>query len=809
MFLNGRHLARHSSGYLGFDIRLDNVVPGLLQTGQTQPQARAEALGEAEGEVEDQGQDRAAAAAAAAPGPNVLAVRVDASFGSGHWYEGGGILRPVHLVHTAATLRFATDGLVAQSTASTLTAASATVVPSAELVSDAAATAVVRYTLVDQATGATVSSAATAATAVAGTGAPSTVAGAQLTVRAPRLWSVHRPALYTLVATLLVVRGGASVAVDTLNVSFGLRTIDWAAPGGGFALNGAPLHLRGFSHHGDFGGVGGAVPDRVNLFRANALRSVGGNIWRTSHNPYRPALYDILDAVGVLCWDENRDFARPYAADMEALVRRDRNHPSVVIWSAGNEAELYSNGLANQTMSLFRTAAKKWDTSRPFSANQNTYYGTGTALNETINNMARFLDVEGYSHGSIASAGAAAVHRTFPDRPVVSGECCSCEMQRGEDFPTATVLYPSSLEQAQCMVSCTQRIDPNWRGHPSPTQGVIAGSVGVWTLFDYAGEPGHSASSREFRVSSSFGQFDYAGFPKSAAFWYRALWLAAVPEADPGRPPLPASHVVRISQAWNCPPQNRSVAPASLAVQVFSDLPEIELFLDGKSIGIAVCTPGSFAGFDAVPYTRGNLTAVGRAKPGGSVLAHHTELPAGPPAAVELAIDVPSAATGTGSALLLDGHDAGLVRATVRDAQGRVVSCSGPAAGAPVITFAVTSGPGRVVGVHNGDAASHEPQYSAVRRAYHGLARAVVKVTADVASGSPGDLALLASDIELDPTSPLTQLAPAAGPIVVTATSPGLEPGLVRIPVSADAAKHGVRATAAAAAAQRSALRFE
>ena len=87
-----------------------------------------------------------------------------------------------------------------------------------------------------------------------------------------------------------------------------------------------------------FGGpAGAAVPDRVDLFRANALRWAGGNIWRTSHNPYRPGLYSILDAVGVLCWDENRDFARPYAEDMEALVRRDRNHPSVVIWSAGNE----------------------------------------------------------------------------------------------------------------------------------------------------------------------------------------------------------------------------------------------------------------------------------------------------------------------------------------------------------------------------------------------------------------------------------------------------------------------------------------
>ena len=122
-------------------------------------------------------------------------------------------------------------------------------------------------------------------------------------------------------------------------------SIDWSAHG--FKLNGALLHIRGFSHHSDFGAVGGAVPDRVNLFRANALRSVGGNTWRTSHNPYRPALYDIMDATGILVWDENRDFNQMNIKDMEALVRRDRNHPSVVIWSACNEVECYVTGDAN------------------------------------------------------------------------------------------------------------------------------------------------------------------------------------------------------------------------------------------------------------------------------------------------------------------------------------------------------------------------------------------------------------------------------------------------------------------------------
>ena len=160
--------------------------------------------------------------------------------------------------------------------------------------------------------------------------------------------------------------------------------------GGGFALNGQPLQLRGFSHHTDFGGVGVAVPDRINLFRANALRSVGGNIWRTSHNPYRTAVYDILDATGILCWDENREFTQRNGDDMEALVRRDRNHPSVIVYSACNEVECVVSGGASETGKLMRSATKRWDTTRPFSAN------TWFTSNDTVSNLAPYLDVEGF-----------------------------------------------------------------------------------------------------------------------------------------------------------------------------------------------------------------------------------------------------------------------------------------------------------------------------------------------------------------------------------------------------------------------------
>ena len=161
---------------------------------------------------------------------------------------------------------------------------------------------------------------------------------------------------------------------------------------------------------------------------------------------------------------------------------------------------------------------------------------------------------------------------------------------------------------------------------------------------------------------------------------------------------------------------------------------------------------------------------------------------------------MPSAATRTGTALLLDGHDAGLVRATIRDAAGRVVPNADNA-----VTFTVNSGPGKILGVHNGDAKSHEPQAAMVRRAYHGLVRAVIKVTVDSASASPAELELLATEIDTVSKNgrdtvlvyPRTNHSNKDG-IVVSATSPGLKSGKVTIPVSTDSSTHSVLAVASA-----------
>ena len=242
-----------------------------------------------------------------------------------------------------------------------------------------------------------------------------------------------------------------------------------------------------------------------------------------------------------------------------------------------------------------------------------------------------------------------------------------------------------------------------------------------------SGEPfGHEWPN----VASSFGSFDVAGFPKSAAWWYQAL--DGIAESDAGRPPMPKSHTTRIVQENLAPPppgpdppaRRRSTSPTAsfdntnLSINVYTDSSGVELFLNGKSFG-KQSVPRYMYGSFSVPFAPGNLTAVGISVSGEHESTHSIFTP-GAAVGIVLSIDVPSARPGTGSALVLDGQDVGLLRASVVDAAGRVV----PSATHNVtsnVTFTVKSGPGRILGVGNGNPTNHEPNQAAWRSASHGL----------------------------------------------------------------------------------------
>lgn len=228
-------------------------------------------------------------------------------------------------------------------------------------------------------------------------------------------------------------------------------------------------------------------------------------------------------------------------------------------------------------------------------------------------------------------------------------------------------------------------------------------------------------------------------------------------------------------------------------IQVYSDAPKVELFSNGHSQGVVDRSRYMWAEWDSVPYEAGNLTAVALSE-AGEPLASHSVITAGVPSALVLSVDAPSPLTGTGTKLLLDGQDTALIRATVVDADGHTVPLS-----TNNVTFEIVSGPGRVLGVGNGDPTNHEPNQATWRSAFHGLVRGVVQVTLDASSPSSERAELLAMDIDggvrtqiLDPHS-----TSAPTTIVVRASSLGLQSAELTINLSVDSEQDGVLAVAA------------
>ncbi len=318
-------------------------------------------------------------------------------------------------------------------------------------------------------------------------------------------------------------------------------------------------------------------------------------------------------------------------------------------------------------------------------------------------------------------------------------------------------------------------------------------------------------------MSSSFGSYDLAGFPKAAVWWYRSWWLGNVSALDAGRPPLPpttTAFFVHIVEAWQ--PANSNSSGGTRTINVYSNAPFVRLSLNGAPVAggsgnatVRAMPQFGYVRYSGLVYVAGKLVAEAlgdAAGASGSALAVHTRASWGAPAALVLSLDAPSPATGTGGALFLDGGDAALVRATVVDAAG--VTCQ-DASGLRV-TFSVTGGPGAVWGTGNGDPANQEPNHAPSRLTYHGLVRAVVKVTqASAVAGAWGSaeeagaaLALLGA-VNVDAgrggsSAVVAGVAPGAEPaILVSASAEGLAGAQLSIPTSVGASS-AVLATAAA-----------
>lgn len=299
-------------------------------------------------------------------------------------------------------------------------------------------------------------------------------------------------------------------------------------------------------------------------------------------------------------------------------------------------------------------------------------------------------------------------------------------------------------------------------------------------------------------ISSSHGQLDICGFPKAAQYWYRSQWLSAVNASDPGRPPIaaPAAAVtVHIAERWQAP-----VAPnTTRIVHVYTSAPFASLLLNGAPVagGEAIPVPQFGWALFNISYAPGTVTAQALAADKSTVVATHSRTTWGPAVGIKLSIDAPSVDTATGTAVYADGSDVALIRATLVDSQGNQVMD----ASATNVTFSVASGPGLIVGCGNGDPANHEPNQAPWHTSYHGLVRAIVRVTVDAAT----PVAVRARRLQIDvdagkgPRSssilPVGQAPPSS--ITVSASAPGLPTATIAIPLSVDTADSPLQVAAA------------
>jgi len=630
-----------------------------------------------------------ATAAAECGGRNVLVVRCDASQDEGWWYEGGGIYRHVRLVKTDP-VHVGHWGVFASTPEVKPGGAKIRIGTTVRNDGSEAKDCVLVSTVMDPA-GREVGRAETRRRIAAGS---ATELVQSLRVANPVLWSLDTPALY---AVRTMVRAGDAEA-DSLETPFGIRTIRFDAAKG-FFLNGKPVKIQGTCNHQDFAGVGVALPDRLNWYKIERLKKWGVNGYRCSHHPPSPAILDACDRVGMLVMDENRHLgdSAGILAQVESMVRRDRNHPSIVIWSTCNEEGHQGTELARRQGAAIRDVIRRWDGTRPVTSamNQRQMWGKGLSLVEDV--QGTNYNPEGYDE----------FHQSHPGMPMVSTESHSTTTTRGIYWTDTTAGFCSNYND-----------HTQYCWWMAATRPFVSGTF-VWTGFDYRGEP----SPYDWPcISSHFGFLDTCGFPKDDAWYYKAWW---------GKSPS-----VHAFPHWN-PDGKEPGKPVN--VRCYANTEEVELLVNGASAGRKKVDALSRVDWD-VPYAPGSLVVKGFVK-GAEVTSEITET-TGAPAAVRLVPDR--------SVLNADNEDVSVIRVEIVDARGRVV----PTADNEV-SFSVT-GPGRIIGVGNGNPSSHEPDRATKRKAFNGLCLVLVQATRN-----PGAVMLTAASRGIAPAIVALTMAPA------------------------------------------------
>jgi beta-galactosidase len=669
---------------------------------------------------------------------NVIAIRLDNPTNSSRWYPGGGIYRNVWLVKTEP-VHVAHWGTYV--TTPEVNPESATVKIQVKLDNDTdtdAAVTVKNEIFELDANGAKGKSVASLATdGVKIPALQSQTTEGQIIFKNPKLWSIEKPQRYVVVTTL--VQNGKSV--DSYETPFGIRTIKFTADSG-FLLNGQRVPLNGVCDHHDLGALGAAINARALERQIQILKEMGGNAIRTSHNPPAPELLDVCDRLGMVVMDESFDcwkrgktkndyhllFDDWHEKDWRAELRRDRNHPSIVIWSIGNEIGEQGNPAQHWIAAELTRIAHEEDPTRPTSAACNN-------IQAGYNGFQTNVDVFGYNYKPTQYGR---VHDANPGLAVYGSETASCISSRGEYF------FPVSTNKtdgkADFQMSSYDLYAPRWATTPDTEfKGqdefpFVAGEF-VWTGFDYLGEPtpyngdlsnliNYTDPAEKARAekelqeigkirtpsrSSYFGIIDLAGFKKDRFYLYQARW----------RPDLPMAHIL---PHWNWPDRIGQVTP----VHVYTSGDSAELFLNGQSLGLKKKGQYEYRlEWNDVVYQPGELKMV--AYKNGKKWATDVMKTTGLATKLTLQADRDK--------IRADGQDLSYITVTVVDKNGLLVPRS-----KNHIQFQI-EGPGEIVATDNGDATSFEPFQAPERNAFNGLALVIVRAK----PGQPGTITLTAT----------------------------------------------------------------
>ena len=706
---------------------------------------------------------------------NVLAIRLDNPGDSSRWYPGAGIYRnvwltktsPVHVAHWGTYL-----------TTPEVSDTSAKVALKVSLENQTAAESLVSVQTDLLFGGQTVATMDCGTVRIPANGHASVTGSSSLT--SPKLWSCDTPHLYTAVTT--VFSNGA--IVDRYETPFGIRSIKFTADNG-FLLNGKRVQLKGVCNHHDLGSLGAAFNTRAAERQLQMLKEMGFNALRTSHNPPAPELLDLCDRMGILVMDESFDCWKNgktggdyhtlwddwHEKDLRAEYRRDRNHPSIIFWSIGNElVELRDTVHGPAIAAELTKIAEEEDPTRPTVIGSNIGEASYNGIQKAVGVMGQNYEFGEYDK----------FRKENPEKPLVGSETSSAVSSRGEYFfenpesfearyeeqvkaaqakgkpaPAKPLFQPVTDNKnggrAEFQVSSYDLYGPYWSWVPDhefasqASNPHVAGEF-VWTGFDYLGEPTPynsdksnllnfrndpvklAAMEKELKAlgkiltpsrSSYFGIIDMAGFKKDRFYLYQAHW----------RPDFPMAHIL---PHWNWPDRVGQVTP----VHVYTSGDEAELFLNGKSLGKKKKGPNEYRlRWNDVVNQPGEL----------KVIAYKD--------GKEWAQDVVKT-TRAASRLLLqpdrseiaaNGKDLSFVTLTVADQEGLQV----PRSKNP-IKFSV-SGPGEIVATDNGDATDLTTFAEHQRKAFNGLALVIVKAK----PGQPGPITVTAESEGLTPAKTL------------------------------------------------------